>query len=258
MKNYLGLLAILIIAVGNVQTVSAREDKISSETSAGTGNTITSAQKRANLEAKMKAQADLKKRREKAEAEIKQKREAMKGEIEVKKAKIKAEIKTKRETIHAEIKATRQEAKKEMEQLKAKIKEEKDVIKAEIKQTRITGRENALKRFDAKVLRISELKDKVNAQIVKLEAKGVDVSATEDFTETAETKLSDIKAKIAEANAILSNSIDKLTTENKTALRTIIKDIETLLNEARKSLSAGIKSLKEVVKIKMGTEESTL
>ena len=142
--------------------------------------------------------------------------------------------------------------------MKTNIKLEKDAAKAKIKEKRIVGRENALKRFDEAVLRISNLKDKVSAQVEKFVAKGVDTASAEDFVATAETKLSEAKAKIIEANALFSVSIDELTAENKTALKTLVKDIETLIRNAHKALNDGIKALKDAARVKMEADTSAI
>ena len=141
-----------------------------------------------------------------------------------------------------------------MDTLRANIKLEKDAVKAKIKETRVAVRENALKRFDEAVVRINNLKDRVNTQITKLLAKGVDTTNAENLVATAETKLSDIKTKIAEANALLAVSVDELTAENKTALKTMVKEIETMLRDAHKALNDAVKALKDAAKIRIEAE----
>ncbi|MBI2627368.1 hypothetical protein HYW72_00370 [Candidatus Nomurabacteria bacterium] len=162
---------------------------------------------------------------------------------------IRAGIKIKLEEMQKQNEARREEAKKKMEDLKAKIKEEKNTIKAKIKETRVAGREQALTRFDAAVKRVTDLKTRINEQISKLEAKAVDVTNAKSFIVTAETKLTAIGEKIVEVNALLAISIDVLTAENKTALKTLTKDIETLIKEAHKALNDGIKALKDATRI---------
>ena len=73
---------------------------------------------------------------------------------------------------------------------------------------------------------------------------------------TAETKLNDAKTKIIDANALLAVSVDKLSEENKAKLKTLAKDIQSLIKEAHKALNDSIKSLKDAVKIKMKAEAS--
>mgnify|MGYP001564240338 FL=1 len=73
---------------------------------------------------------------------------------------------------------------------------------------------------------------------------------------TAEAKLADIKTKITEANALLSNSVDELTKDNKTTLRNLTQEIQTLVNEAHRSLNDAIKLLKDTVKIKRDADKA--
>src|SRR6185503_13519930 len=77
-----------------------------------------------------------------------------------------AEAKMKMETM-------REEAKKKLKTLKEQIKSEKDANLAKIKMARVAGRENAMQRFDEAVSRITNLKNRVAAEITKLQAKGV-------------------------------------------------------------------------------------
>ena len=162
----------------------------------------------------------------------------------------KNQLKTRLEDMQKKNEIIREEAKQKIQNLKVKIKEEKDAVKEKIKETRITGRENALQKFDAAVARVSSLSDKINSQITKLKAKGVNVINAENFMTTAETKLADAKTKIADANILFSNSINELTADKKATLKKLTQDIQTLLNDARSALNATIKSLKEALIIK--------
>jgi hypothetical protein len=125
------------------------------------------------------------------------------------------------------------------------------------KELRIVGREKALERFDKAIERITDLKDRINTHINKLEAKEVAVVDAKKFVAIADTKIKDAKDKITEINLLFSLSIDKLTMENKTKLKTLIKSTQTLIVEAHKALKDAIKSLKDGVKIKMESEVST-
>ena len=152
------------------------------------------------------------------------------------------------------IKSQREAAKQKLAVLKEQIKNEKNNAQAKIKMARIAGRENALAKFDAAVLRITNLKVKVVAEIAKLETKGVDVSSAQSSVATAETKLSAANGKIAEINALLSTSINELSKADKTKLRTLGEDTETLIKNAHLALIDAIGSLKDGVKVKMDAE----
>jgi len=172
--------------------------------------------------------------------------------------KLKAEVKGDRDEARAEmrlnIETTREEMKQKMETLREKIKDEKDAIKAKMEETRIVGREKALERFDNAIERISEWQIKVEAKIAELETKGVVVTNAKNFLATSEAKLTAAENKIAEINAILTVSIEKLTLENKTKLRTLAQETQTLVVEAHKALRDAVKSLKDEVKIKLEAE----
>lgn len=190
--------------------------------------------------------------------DLKEKREGIRNEIKDKRDEIKTRMEVKREELKEKREAMREEAKQKMEDLKEKIKEEKDGAKAKIKELRIEGREKALERFDKAVERMTNLKDKILRTITTLKLKGVDVTGAEGFMATAETKLNEAKAKIAEINILLSISIKELTPENKTNLRTITKEIQTLVKETHNALKDSTKALKDAVKIKTEAEKNII
>src|SRR3989344_6361258 len=152
-------------------------------------------------------------------------------DFKVKREEVREEMKLKREEMKKEWEAKREEAKTKMEALRESVKAEKDEARAKIKEARVAGREKALERFDNAVERMNNLKERVNAQIEKLTAKGIDTEAAEGFVATAETKLGLAKEKIAEATTLLATSIDQLTAQNKTKLRTLAQETQTLLKE---------------------------
>lgn len=166
------------------------------------------------------------------------------------------ELKKGREVLKDEIKNIRKEAKQKMETLKEKIKEEKDAVKIKIKELRIMGREKALERFDKVAERLDELKNKISAQIAEFETKGIVTTNAKIFVATAETKLTAVGDKIAEINALLAVSINELSSENKTKLRTLTKDTQTLVRDAHQALKNAIKSLREAIKMKIELERS--
>ena len=137
-----------------------------------------------------------------------------------------------------------------MENLRESIKEEKDKVKAQVKENRIIGRENALMVFDNVIARLNLLKERVSAQIAKLEAKGVDTIEAESLTAEAETKLDAAKVKIIEINTLLAASTDEISAENKTKLKTLRDETQVLIKDARNALKDAIKSLRDAVKAK--------
>lgn len=165
-------------------------------------------------------------------------------------------MKEKRETLREEFKTKREEAKQKMSELREKLKGEKDKAKAKIKELRIAGREKALERFDGAIKRITTLKDKINTHITKLEVKGVNVTDAKAFLATAQEKLDAADAKTAEINALLATSIDELSKENKTKLRTLAQETQALIKEAHGALKDAVKSLKGQVKIKVEGEKN--
>ena len=181
--------------------------------------------------------------------------EGGKDSLKDKRETIKKEIELKRETWKKEFELKREEAKAKFEALKESLKKENDAAKANIKEGRLTGRENALGRFDGAVLRISDLRTKVDAQITKLKAKGVDTAKAEEFSALAEDKLDEAKTKITDATTLLGTSIEKLTPDQKTKLRTLAQETQTLIKEAHSSLGDAVKSLKEAVKAKIKAEK---
>ncbi len=164
---------------------------------------------------------------------------------------LKTEFEAKRQEMKDKWVEMRMDAKAKMEALKSKIKEEKDAAKAKLKELRVTGRENALARFDVAIDRMDKLSDQVSLHITALGAKGVDVAAAQSFVVTAEAKLDAAKTKTIEANDLLSKSADQLTAEEKTKLQTLAKETHSLLQEARMALKDAVKALKDAIKVKM-------
>lgn len=144
-----------------------------------------------------------------------------------------------------------------LEGLREKLKEERDSAKAKIKELRISVREKFLERFDKAVERITTLKAKVDAKIVELEAKGVVTVAAKNFSANAETKLTAAKSKVTEINTLLAVSINELTAEQKTKLRVLAKDTQTLIIEAHQALKEAVKSLRNEVKLKIEASAKT-
>ena len=245
MKKYISLFAILVLIFMISVKITKAED---SGTLPATINENTSAETSTNINIPVKIKGVF---REKIESQIKKlkaERAAIKTEVQDNNEEAKQRIQILKEDIRNQIKSAREQAKQKMEDLKIKIREEKDKIKSEREQTRIDIRERALERFDKIVEKITNLKDRVNSQIVKFEARGVDVVNAKDFVVTAETKLNEAEAKIAEINVLLSASVGQLTAEEKTTLRTLTQDTQTLVKEAHQALIDAIKSLKDNLK----------
>ncbi len=142
------------------------------------------------------------------------------------------------------INVMREEAKAKMDALKASIKSEKDITKAKIKEARITSREKVLTRFDEVVKNITNLEVRVNAQISALDAKSVDTTSAKASIATVDTNLTAINTKIAEANTLLAKSTSEITADDKTTLKTLASDIQTLVKATKQTLSDAVRSLK--------------
>lgn len=233
MKKYIGLFIVLLLAfVVNIKSTRAEDTQ-------DAASAIRDAD-RAALQLKLgggqnEKQAELKKQREVIRAEMEQKLEEAKIKIE----------------------ALRQEAKTKFQALKESIKNEKDAAKAKMAELRITGREQALIRFDNAVSRMNSLSDKLSALITKLSAKGINTTEAESYLGTAKAKIADVSNKIAQMNALLAKSAGELTAENKTTLRTLAQDTQTLIKEAHSALISGVKSLKDQVKATLETKKQT-
>jgi len=156
-------------------------------------------------------------------------------------------IETRREQIKTEIEKIRETAKLKMEDLKVKFQLEKNKVKAKLLEKRVSGREEALKRFDKAIERITNLKEKVNSQITKLDAKGIDTEKAKSVLATTDAKILEIKQKVAEVSTILASTTNELTKENKDKLRQLTKDTQDLIKETHATLSDAIKSLKTSV-----------
>lgn len=233
MKKYIGLFVVLVVALSVGATVKA-EDNASS-----------------NIPVPVKTIDG--KRVYPVEGGENEMRGAVMGNPDM----VRKEMEMKREKMQEEIKMIRDASVEKMKSLREEIKKEKDAMKKKTKEARVAGREQALERFTVAVERMNSLKDRVNENIVKFEVKGVDVTDAKKFVATIETKLSEVKAKVVEANTLLSTSIEQLTKEQKTKLRTLAQEAQTLMKEAHQALNAAIKSLKDNMKEKMEMERES-
>lgn len=168
---------------------------------------------------------------------------------------LRKEIQTKREAWKKEFEVKKEEARIKFEALRERVKVERDTVKARIEEARLIGREKALGRFDGAIARMSDLKVKVDAQIEKLKGRGVDTASAEASSALAQTKLDEAQAKVTAATNLLGTSIEVLTEENKTELRTLAQETQTLLREAHDLLKEAVKSLREALKAKIVAEQ---
>ncbi len=182
-------------------------------------------------------------------------REALKQEMEQKREQAQKDFEQKRETMKQAREAIREEEKSKIDALKTDIQNEKDATKAKIKEDRVTSRAQAFDRFTKMEDNLVNLKDRVNAQIISIDAKGIDTTKAKTLIATVETNLTNIKTKITTAGAIMTVSIDAITTENKTTLKTLTEDIQKLINDTHKALNATVKLLKDAVKTKMEADK---
>ncbi|KKP75488.1 MAG: hypothetical protein UR72_C0005G0005 [Parcubacteria group bacterium GW2011_GWC1_35_21] len=159
------------------------------------------------------------------------------------------ELKAKREAAREALGAKREEVKEEIEKKREEIKLKREEIKTEIEIKREELKQK-MRVFDNVIARLNLLKEKVSAQIIKLEAKGVDTIEAESLTAEAETKLDAAKAKIIEINALLAVSTNEISAENKTKLKTLRDETQVLIKDARNALKDAIKSLRDAVKAK--------
>ena len=170
----------------------------------------------------------------------------VRNQAELEKENIKT-AETDREQMKADIEKIREDAKQKIESLKATAQGIKNKAKATIAQARILGREEALQRFDQAIEKINALKDKVNTQIAKLDARGIDTQKAKDLVATADAKILEAKSKTAEASTLLASSTNELTKENKTKLVGLTQDIQTLINDAHGALNDATKYIKTLV-----------
>ncbi|MFA6257086.1 MAG: hypothetical protein WCT29_03120 [Candidatus Paceibacterota bacterium] len=220
------------------------EEKVEDEDSSDNGDSDLEEDANDDLNDDSDDDSALKTEREKAREEFKLRTETLKKEMELK-----------RETLRKEFEVRREEAKQKMEGLREQLKKEKDAAKAKIGGERVLGREQALERFDGAVERMLGLKEKVDAVIARLEAKEVNTVKAKEFSTTAETKIKAAKEKVLETTTLLTTSLDQLTAENKTQLRTLAQETQTLLTDARLALRDAVKSLKDEVKAKIEAEK---
>ncbi len=183
--------------------------------------------------------------------ELKDRVEAKKSEMEnmseeekqAMKAKAEAArkiLQEKKEVLKEKADKMREAAKTKMEALKAKAKDAASLRRYE-------GRENALHRFDNQVEKVTSLRNRLQTKITEVEAKGVDTTTAKTHVANADIKFEEAKTKIAEMNTVLASSTGELTTENKTKLQTLAKEVGALLKDAYNELNLGVKALKEAV-----------
>jgi|GEM_PF-2371819 len=161
-----------------------------------------------------------------------------------------SDLKAQMETIKSKINDLRQVAIQKMNALKIKVQTQVNKVKAKTQGDIITGREEALGRFDTAIQRVEDLKIKVENQVTKIESQGTTI--TDDIkglSVTAESKLNDARAKVVEINTILAKSTNQLSKDDKTKLTTLTNDTQTLIKDAQGTLNNEVVAIKKLLKI---------
>ena len=171
-------------------------------------------------------------------------KENLKNKVRAEVQQMREDVATTKEAIHVEIEKVREDAKVKMDALKVKMQTEKSKVKAAILETRITGREEVLQKFDTDIEKLNTLESNVNTKITKMEAQGVDTTEAKAQVLIADGKIAEAKGKIAEASTLLSNSSNELTKENKAQLKQLTMDIQTLVTDTHAALNQAVQSLK--------------
>ena len=159
----------------------------------------------------------------------------------------KIDIQNQRDTILSQIQTMRDATKQKMEDLKTQIKNGKNKAQVKIKTARIAGREDILNKFDEKISNINNLKDKINEQIKKMDAKNIETTDAKNFVSDSETKLTIAQGKVTEISALFVGSADILSTENKTKLKQYTIDAQNAIKDAHTALAKAVQSLKNKV-----------
>ena len=157
-------------------------------------------------------------------------------------------LKAQMDIIKQKIQSLRDAAMQKLQGLKDKITNEKNKAKAKAKQDIVSGREEALVRFDDTIQRIEDQRTKVEKQVSKMEGQGTVISdEIKGLSVTAESKLNDARAKVVEINTLLAKSINQLSKEDKTKLQTLTKDTQGLIKDAQKALNDEVFGLRKLI-----------
>lgn len=174
-------------------------------------------------------------------------------ELKIKRDNIKNNIEQKK----IEIKTNREETKNRMEDLREKLKSQKDKALVKIAEQRLLGREQALERFEKILETMSNNKNKIALQIPKVKELGLDTTKVEADLTLVDAKIIEAKNKVGEMSTILTTSTNQITKEQKDKLRTLAKDTQTLIKDAHNLIRESAKDLKELVKTKRQSDDSS-
>jgi hypothetical protein len=155
-----------------------------------------------------------------------------------------------------EVATSRASAEQKMQDLKDSISNEKNQSKAKLEMDRITGREEALKKFDGAVKKISDLDEKVNTEINNMEAQGVNVIEAKNLIAIAESNLNEANEQIAETEDLFSNSANELGVADKDNLKTLAGNIQNLVTESYQTLGNAIGALENTIQTKTAENET--
>lgn len=156
-----------------------------------------------------------------------------------------------------EVRILREQNRVKIEALKTAVRQETNTAQAQLKEEGLIGRELALARFDKAVDIVLGAIDRINAQFVRIEALGVNTTEAKKNLTDADAKLVAAENKILEAHAIFAVSATDLSSANKTKLRTLAKEAETLIKDSRALVISTIQLLKENIVKSKTTQTST-
>ncbi|MCK5059545.1 MAG: hypothetical protein KAR00_00135 [Candidatus Pacebacteria bacterium] len=191
--------------------------------------------------------------------QLKKQMEKQAGEIEQKRETVREEIETRVRALKIDVEQRQEEARERLEEQKEKITDQANETREEARRRIRHGIDVSLnqivRRLLAAIDRAELLAGRIFSRIEKLKEEGVDTSDPEEHLTTA-------KAEIEEALVIVEK-IPEAITDIVTAdtLREAFEEARELVKEAKEKIHSvyshlreAIKSLKEIVKLKLNAE----
>jgi len=155
------------------------------------------------------------------------------------------------EQVKTEVEKIRDAASQKMLNFKVKIQAGKNKTKIEAGMAIISGREDALAKFDNAIAKLGILKDDVNTQIAKFELGGLKVENAKAEVDITTEKIAEAESKVADISTLFSNSASELFKDDKATLKQTAADIETLIQDAHSALNQAVLNLKEEMQNKI-------
>ena len=172
---------------------------------------------------------------------LKAKREVFRGELQAKREAFKASVDANRQAFNQSLKAERKVFVGELKTLRDEFKATKLEKK---EQFRGNAQKMVGKRFEVAVRNLERIQARVSILIEKLNTAGKDTTDATEYLNLSTQKLDEAKLKVAEIEALIPASGEKVTPEIFEQIKLGARDAKDLFKESHNNLVQAIKLIK--------------